>query len=184
MILLNSTDIIRIITGAAADIDAYVAYIDLNGTTITPNRQSTPAIVTATTTTICSSPAASTIRNIKSITITNISASVATTVDVEFFDGTNPNELRAVTLLPGENLVLDEGGTWHHFDNQNGEYTYIGNKNDAYNKGYGITGTIAETMPRSISGVNVAALTSGSLWFQAIYLYAGDIATNLSLIHI
>lgn len=179
MLLLKSTDIIRIVTGAAADIDAYVSYIDLNGSTTTPDRQVTPAIVTATTTTICSSPAASTTRNVKYLNITNNSISVSTTVDVEFFDGTNPTELRSVTLLPGENLALDDVGEWHHLDNQNGEYTYAGNKNDAYSKGYGITGTVAETMCRSIAGVNVAALTSGSLWFQAVYLYAGDTATNI-----
>jgi hypothetical protein len=98
MLLLTTTsDIIRLITGSAADIDVYVSYIDLNGTTVTTGRTPTPAITTATTTTICASPGASTSRNIKHINITNNHATASTVVDVEFFDGTNPTELRPAT---------------------------------------------------------------------------------------
>lgn len=179
MLLLTTTsDVIRIVTGGAADIDVYVSYVDLNGTTVTPGRQATPAITSAGTTTICAAPAASTVRNIKHINITNNSGSVSTTVDVEFFDGTNPTELRAVTLLPGENLAMDETAEWHHRDAQNGEYSYTppGNGN------LGVTGTIAETIPRQICPeVNTSAPASGTLGMMAIYLRAGDLISTIDL---
>jgi len=64
MLLLTSTsDIVRLITGAAAStIEVHTSYVDVNGTTITPGRTNT-RITTATTTTIVASPAASTQRN-------------------------------------------------------------------------------------------------------------------------
>lgn len=144
MLLLTTTsDILRIVTSAAADIDVYIAYIDLVGTTPTPGKQVTPAITTATTTTICNAPAASTVRNIKYVNITNNSSSVSCFVDVEFFDGTNPTEIRAVTLLPGENLAMLDDNEWKHRDAQNAEYGYT----VPAQANLGITGTLAETIP-------------------------------------
>lgn len=178
MLLLTTTsDIVRLITGSAADIDVYVSYVDLNGSTVTPGKTATPAITTATTTTICAAPGASTVRNVKHINITNNSTSASTTVDVEFFDGTNPTELRAVTLLPGENLAMDDG-RWYHRDAQNAEYSY----NVPSNGNLGITNTIAETIPRQICPeVNTTAPASGTLGMMAIYLTAGQLVSNITM---
>lgn len=179
LLLTTTTDILRIVTGSGADIDVYVAFIDLNGTTATPGKTATPAIVTATTTTIVAAPAPSTVRNVKYINITNNHATASTTVDVEFFDGTNPTELRDVTLLPGENLEMTETSEWFHRDAQNAEYTYTvpadGN--------LGITGTIAETGPRELCPeTNSAAPTaSGTLFLTAVYLAAGQLVSNITI---
>ncbi len=127
MLLLTSTsDIVRVITGGAADIEVYAAYMDNASGTITPGRTVTPSITTATTTTVVGSPAASTQRNVKHLNITNNHASASSTVSVEIFDGTNAAELMQVTLLAGENLVLDAEGGWHHHDVQGGDYPATG----------------------------------------------------------
>jgi hypothetical protein len=178
LLLATTSDIVRITTGNAADVDVYVSYVDLSGSTVTPGRQASPAITTATTATICAAPAASTVRNIKYINITNNHATASTTVDVEFFDGTNPTELRAVTLLPGENLAMDERATWHHRDIQNGEYTY----SVTTWPNNGPTGTISETIPReSCPEVNTTAAASGTLRMDAIYLVAGQLVSNITI---
>lgn len=123
MLLLTSvSDIIRLITGAAATtIEVHTSYVDVNGTTITPGRTNT-RITTATTTTIVGSPAASTQRNVKAIYCTNNSVGTSCTVSVEHFDGTNSIELMAFVLLPGENLGYREDGSWVHRDAQGAEY--------------------------------------------------------------
>lgn len=179
MLLLTTTSqLLRLITGSAADIDVYVSYVDLNGSTVTPDNQLTPGIVTATTTTICSAPPSGTIRNIKHINITNNSSSASATVDVEIFDGTNPTELRAVTLLPGENLAMDETAQWHHRDAQNGDYTYT----PPSNQNLGVTGTIAETIPRELCPeTNSTVGPSGQLYMMAIQLRAGDLVSTIDL---
>lgn len=179
MLLLTTTsDILRLVTGSAADVDVYVSHVDLNGSTVTPGKTATPAIVTATTTTICAAPGASTVRNIKHVNITNNHATASTTVDVEFFDGINPTELRAVTLLPGENLAMNEHGQWFHRDAQNAEYTY----SVPAVRNLGITGTLAETMPRELCPeVNTTAPASGTLGMMAIYLTAGQLISNITL---
>lgn len=127
MLLLTSvSDIVRLITGAAAStIEVHTSYVDVNGTTITPGRTNT-RINTATTTTIVASPAASTQRNVKAIYCTNNSAGTSCTIGVEHFDGTNSIELISFVLLPGENLGYREDGSWVHRDAQGAEYPPAG----------------------------------------------------------
>jgi hypothetical protein len=58
--------------------------------------------------------------------ITNVSASASTKVTVEHFDGTNPAELMAFILLPGENMTFNEVGRWAHRDAQGADYPPAG----------------------------------------------------------
>ena len=81
---------------------------------------------TATTTTIVDSPAASTQRNVKAIYVTNNSTGTSCIVGVEHFDGTTAIELMSFTLLPGENMILNEEGRWAHRDKQGAEYPPAG----------------------------------------------------------
>lgn len=127
MLLLNSTsDVIRVITGAAAStIDCHASWMDTNGTTVTPGRQNT-IISTATTTTIVPSPGAGVTRNLKGLYIANDSTGTSCNVSVEHFDGTNQVELIEFILLPGENLGYREDGSWVHRDKQGAEYPPAG----------------------------------------------------------
>ena len=124
--LASTSDLIRVITYTAAQIEVHASWVDLNGTTVTPGRTNTPAITTATTTTIVGSPAASTVRNAKHLNITNYHASQSCKVTVEHTDGTTVVELMSFTLLPGENMILNEEGRWAHRDAQGAEYPPAG----------------------------------------------------------
>lgn len=124
--LASTSDLLRVTTSAAADIEVYCAWVDLNGTTVTPGRTNTASITTATTTTVVASPAASTVRNVKHINITNNSSSVSCRVTVDITDGTNPVELMSFILLPDENMIFNEEGRWTHRDAQGAEYPPAG----------------------------------------------------------
>jgi hypothetical protein len=123
MLLLTSiSDIVRLTTSAATNtIEVHASFVDVSGTTITPDRKNT-RITTAGTTTIVASPAASTQRNVKAIYCTNNSTGTSCNVGVEHFDGTNSIELMQFVLLPGENLGYREDGSWVHRDSQGAEY--------------------------------------------------------------
>lgn len=126
MLLLSSTsDIIRVITGAAASIKVHASYVDNNAGAIAPGRTNT-SITTATTTTVVGSPAAGAHRNLKHLNITNNHASASCNVKVEHFDGTTAVELMGFILLPGENMVFNEEGRWVHRDAQGAEYPPAG----------------------------------------------------------
>ena len=126
MLLLSSTsDIIRVVTGAAASIKVHASYVDNAAGVITPGRANT-SITTAATTTVVGSPAASTHRNLKHLNITNNHASASCSVKVEHFDGTTAIELMAFVLLPGENMIFNEEGRWAHRDAQGAEYPPAG----------------------------------------------------------
>lgn len=120
--LASTSDLIRVVTSHAAQIECHASWVDLSGTTVTPGRTNTPHITTATTTTIVASPAASTVRNVKHLNITNDHVSQSCTVTVEHYDGTTAIELIAFILLPGENMILNEEGRWAHCDSQGAEY--------------------------------------------------------------
>ena len=146
MIILSSTsDLIRVVTSHAAQIEVHTSWVDLAGSTVTPGRTNT-LITTATTTTIVGSPASGAVRNLKHLNITNDHASQSCIVTVEHSDGTTVIELMAFTLLPGENMVLNEEGRWAHRDAQGAEYPPSGL--GAYN-GFAVpfmkSGTAADT---------------------------------------
>lgn len=113
MLLLASTsDKIRVTTSQAINTDVHASWVDLSGTTVTPGRTNTP-ISTATTTDVVASPAASTFRTVKTLTIRNRHASTSQDVTVIHTDGTNAMELIKATIGAGECLMYAEGvGFW------------------------------------------------------------------------
>ena len=123
MLLLTTTSsLVRLITSAATStIEVYTAWVDLNGSTITPDSLPT-RITTATTTTIVPAPGSATQRNVKAIYCTNNSLGTSCTVAVEHYNGTSSIELMSFVLLPGENLGYREDGSWVHRDAQGAEY--------------------------------------------------------------
>lgn len=180
MLLLTSTsDIVRVVTGAAASVVVHASYVDNNAGAITPGRTNTAAITSATTTTVVGSPGASVQRNLKLLSINNNHATASTQVTVQHYDGTTSEDLISVTLLPGEHLGFDENGAWHHRDAQGAEYSYAGPPSS----NLGPSGTLAETMPReTCPEVNTVAPTaSGTLFMQAIYLKAGQLISNITV---
>lgn len=124
--LASTSDLIQVVTSHAAQLEVHSSWVDLNGTTVTPGRTNTPHITTATTTTVVGSPAASTVRNVKHLNITNDHASQSCIVTVEHYDGTTAIELMAFTLLPGENMIFNAEGRWAHRDSQGAEYPPAG----------------------------------------------------------
>ena len=145
--LASTSDLIQVVTSHAAQVEVHASWVDLNGTTVTPGRTNTPAITTATTTTIVASPASSTVRNVKHLNITNDHASQSCIVTVEHTDGTTVVEMMSYVLLPGENMILNEDGTWRHRDAQGAEYPPAGL--GSYNGrtiGFMKTGTAADAV--------------------------------------
>ena len=71
LILASTSDIVRVVTAQAAQIEVHASYVDWNGSAVTPGRTNTPHITTATTTTVVAAPGASVQRNVKHLNITN-----------------------------------------------------------------------------------------------------------------
>ena len=145
--LASTSDLIQVVTSHAAQIEVHASWVDLNGTTVTPGRTNTPHITTATTTTIVASPASSTVRNVKHLNITNDHASQSCIVTVEHTDGTTVVEMMSYVLLPGENMILNEEGTWRHRDAQGAEYPPAGlGSYNGRTVGFMKTGTAADAV--------------------------------------
>ena len=128
MINLNPTDTLRVVTSSAAQIEVYAAWVEVTTATGVPvlDRSLPAHITTATTTTIVPPPASGKVRNVKHLNITNDHAGQSCIVSVEVTDGTTIIEMMAFTLLPGENMILNEEGRWAHRDAQGAEYPPAG----------------------------------------------------------
>ena len=122
MLLLTSTSsILELVTGAASTINVHVDYADNNAGTVTPGAPANQSITSATTTTICGSPASSQQRSIREIHISNVDTSNACFCTVEHYDGTTTITLMSCSLLIGEKLIFN-GDTWLHYDQYGGIY--------------------------------------------------------------
>jgi hypothetical protein len=115
LLLTSTSDIVRVVTGSAATVNAHASWMDNASGTITPGRTNTAAISSATTTTVVGSPGGSTQRNVKNLTIRNTHASISTTVEVQHYDGTNSESLWSGTLGAGESVTMTDNGDWQAY---------------------------------------------------------------------
>lgn len=119
-LLTTSTDLLRVVTGSAADLDCIVSFIEYtNASPPVLDAMDTQFtnINTATTTTILGAPTSgSDRRRIKSVSIVNTHASVSTTcrVIIERTGPVNWDMFNTVTLAPGESLTYTEGIGWFY----------------------------------------------------------------------
>jgi hypothetical protein len=104
--LAATTDKIQLLTSAAVALDVHATYADLLSGAVTPGRQNT-AITTATTTDILAAPAASTYRNLKTLTVYN-KTGLPNDVTVIFNQNGTSYSLCKVTLNGGETLEYSE----------------------------------------------------------------------------
>lgn len=111
IILASTSDLVTVTTGSALNLDVHASWADFTTTSITFGRTNT-LITTATTTTIVGSPAASTERSVKTVTIYNRDASSANLITVKHSDGTNIPVIEVVSLPAGYTLAYDELSGW------------------------------------------------------------------------
>ena len=105
MIIVKSTDLVKVVTATGADVDVHASWVDLTGTTAAPGRTNTQ-ITTATTTTVVGSPAGGTDRNVRHLMVRNVD-SISQTVTIQHDDGSTTVKLWAGTLLAGEGVEYD-----------------------------------------------------------------------------
>jgi hypothetical protein len=115
IILALTTDKLQLITSAAGDIDVVCSYGEVDQSTppvVKPFGKQLTTIVTAATTDILASPAASTTRTPEEMTIRNTHATVSNTVTVLYNANATLYEIHKVTLAPGEMVEYIRGIGW------------------------------------------------------------------------
>lgn len=156
--LTTTTDTIRLVTASTAQIECHASFVNVTATGGKLGRWNTPVITTATTTVVVPSPTESMERNVKHLSITNASASASTKVTIDHFDGTIATELISFTLLPGENMILNEEGRWTHRDANGAEYPPAGL--GAFN-GYAVPFMKSTTSPEGVGNWYCTAKDAG-----------------------
>lgn len=121
LLMTSASDLLRVVTDAAGDIEVHASWTDNVSGTITPGRTNTASITTATTTTVVAGPGTGQ-RNVKHLNCRNNHASQTVLTTVFHTDGTNQEDLMECSLLAGESLVLDQTGKWTHYDSNGAEY--------------------------------------------------------------
>lgn len=187
MLILNTTsDLLELVTSSTADISVHASYVDKSSSGIVTGRKNTN-INTATTTTVVTSPAASTERTIKTLHIRNKNASASNDVTVIHSDGTNDAELIKITLPAGYVLHYDEGAGFEILDNfgrtlqnssNNGSAAAINALNlvvlssDVTNNN-GTANSIAD-----VTGLSFSVTAGEKYWFRAAVQYTAQATTT------
>jgi hypothetical protein len=112
LVLVTTTDTLRVITSAVCDVDAVVSHMDCSQASppVMDQPETTVTnITTAATTTIAAAPGGTKRRNIKSINLRNAHATNPVDVTVTLERSSTSYELIKVTLLAGETLEYVEG---------------------------------------------------------------------------
>lgn len=186
MLNLSSTsDLLRVVTDQAITVDVQATWVDLNAGTASPGRTNT-AITTATTTTVVASPAASTVRNVKHLSVRNKHASTSCTVVVLHSDGTTIVEMFKATLAAGENLIFNEGegfkvySTLGEMKTISRPYGAVGGNMTMVNvRDYGATG---DGTTNDLTAINNAIAAAAGMGVSArgvdVYFPAGVYAVN------
>jgi hypothetical protein len=112
MLVLTSTDSIRVVTTTANALDVFASWADNAAASFAPGDTPT-AIAAATTTTVVAAPAASTTRNVSSLSCRAKGGTNGVTV--QFFNGT-AFEITSVTLGANERLEYENGQGWSVLD--------------------------------------------------------------------
>ncbi len=185
LILASTSDLVRVTTSAAITVDVHASWIDSTTSGVTPGVTNT-LISTATTTTVVGSPASSTVRTVKTLTVRNRHASTSCDVTVLHSDGTNIPELVKVTLIAGDSLHYDEHNGWTVRDN----FGRIKRRDDAIvsaaSPDFSTVVLSADVTNNNASANTIAdvtglsfAVTSGSTyWFRFYIMYTAAATTT------
>jgi len=118
MIILKSiTETLRLVLTYNAQIDYSISYVDITASSFSPLTNE-GKVITGSTVTILDHPSASTQRQVKLITISNIDPSVTGIVKIEKYDTGSLTSWAlspSVTLLAGETLQYMDGQGWVYY---------------------------------------------------------------------
>jgi hypothetical protein len=171
MLLLTSTsDVLQIVTDAAASVDVHASWLDNAAGTVTPGRTNT-AIATAATTTVVDSPGASTQRNVQTLIVRNKSAATSSAVTVRHSDGSTIVELFKVTLYPAQELTYIDGQGWEIFDSRGNQL--VSQQLSGYpvfydaQRDFGFVGDLVTTFDGACNSAAPTKITSATAAFVA-----------------
>ena len=115
LLLAGTSDLIQVVTsatgGSGYGVEVHASWVDHAAGVFSPSRTNTAAITTATTTTVVGSPAGSTQRNVRFLSIRNDHATDSCVVEVRHTDGTTTTTIWKGTLLAGESAI-NRNGRW------------------------------------------------------------------------
>jgi hypothetical protein len=132
MYLKGTSDVLRVNVATGSDIEATIWWADsLDGSppTVSSFGREPFASITGTGNTTLLTGVASHTLKVKRISLFNNHASTSTVVYCDITDGTDTNVIAGskCTLLAGESLLMNETGTWLHYDSNGAVYPSVGN---------------------------------------------------------
>jgi hypothetical protein len=169
LLLATTTDKLQIITSSTSALDVHASYVDASNTTLVPSgggKQNT-AIASAATTDVLAVPGASTVRNLKAMTVRN-KGSASNDVTVQFNQNGTLFEIYKVTLLPGFTLQYFEDAGWIMSTAPN--FFRIMRVGTAY-----VNATTGFT---DITGLQAAVKSGLNYEFDAMLIHANDASTT------
>lgn len=183
--LTNTTHILELTTGSATNVDVFISYADHTTTGATLGDQQT-LITTNTTTTILNSPASSTQRQVKCISINNTSASSNAVTVKKDISATEYDLFGPVTLGANERLEYLDGRGWQVFANTGAIKQSINQGNNATSSSLSTVvlgsdqtnnNAVANTIA-DVTGLSFSVTSGSTYWFRFVIWYTAAATTT------
>lgn len=192
MLVLSSTDSLRMVTSSANAVDAFAAFADNTSSSFLPSGQAT-TVSAAATTTIVNAPAASTQRNISFVSVR--ARGGANVITLQFFNGA-AFEIVSVSLASGERLEYENGRGFSVYDTNGATKTLtsaslaltqirVNGTNQTFRAAFNTVDTTSVTWTGTDDGINVETELRASVGQLGVLLRAPQIvlATNAAFAH-
>jgi hypothetical protein len=190
MLLLASTsDLLRVVSSSTSALDVQASCMDLAASPSTDrptgHRQNT-AITAATTTTVVSSPAASVIRTVKTLSVRNRGVGTQV-VTILHSDGTTTVEVIEASLAPDWALHYHESAGWWVMDNQgraivvnspNAGVPVVGDDNITRLTADVINNNATANTIQDVTGLSFPVLAAKLYWFEFWIVYTAAATTT------
>lgn len=182
MLLLTSTsDVLRVVTSAAGEVDVHASWVDNAAGTITPGRTNTD-ITTATTTPVVGSPAAATQRTVNFLSVANEHATNANNITVAHYDGTYEARLLKVTLAAGESLQFRQDSGFQVLTSAGAIKTSLNQGQNTITSGMSAVVLGADVINNnatlntiaSVTGLSFPVTAGSKYWFKFTIIYTAQ----------
>ena len=184
--LFGANDAVRLVTSSAANIDVVASYATKDADSVDQGT-ARAKISSASTTTIVSAPNSGEERKVYALSFRNTHASLANTITVQVYDGTNSYELFKITLAAGETAHWDGLNGWQYFNaqglpklsqSQGSSAAVVGVTNVVVLASDVINNNAVANSIADVTGLSFPVVSGGKYWFEFYIDYTAAATTT------
>lgn len=186
ILLVGASDVLRVVTSSAANVDIVAGFADHADGVVTPGNQAS-TVASASTTVIIGAAGADKQRTVRFLSIRNRHATTANTITMQLFNGSVAYEVYKVTLAAGESLLYDESNGWQYLSaqglpktsqSQGSSAAVVQVANVVVLASDVVNNNAAANSIQDVTGLSFPVVSGGKYWFEFFIDYTSAATTT------